>query len=102
LALAIIVFDLVHEIYDDLLDLYHLGQPERKEGPEKQGADDGEKGEKKNEGEKGEGPEKKGARDKEEEPKEKDAGDGDKTKGKEDAGKIEEELKGAAEEGAGK
>jgi exosortase/archaeosortase family protein len=32
LALAMIVFDLVPEIYDDLLDLYHLGQPEKDKG----------------------------------------------------------------------
>jgi exosortase/archaeosortase family protein len=29
LVLAMVVFDLVPEIYDDLLDLYHLGQPEK-------------------------------------------------------------------------
>jgi len=32
LALAMIVFDLVPEIYDDLLDLYRLGKPPKKEG----------------------------------------------------------------------
>jgi len=38
LALAIIVFDLVPEIYDDLLDIYRLGRPERgKEGEKKEG-----------------------------------------------------------------
>jgi exosortase/archaeosortase family protein len=31
LALAMIVFDLVPEIYDDLLDLYRLGRPPKKE-----------------------------------------------------------------------
>ena len=31
LALAMIVFDLVPEIYDDLLDLYRLGKPPRKD-----------------------------------------------------------------------
>ena len=35
LALAMIVFDLVPEIYDDLLDLYHLGQPEKKKDEKK-------------------------------------------------------------------
>ena len=40
LALAMVVFDLVPEIYDDLLELYRLGRPERIKGAE------GEKGKK--------------------------------------------------------